>query len=271
LLLTRVLSAVVLVLIAGAAIYFGGPVFALAALAVAAGGAWELAGLLAMRELPVRPALAAGAAAATVLAVSAATRLAASGWGPLSWVVLPVVLVVVMGNEVIRGDTAQAVGGIGNTLLCALYPGLLAATWVVIRNGDRGLEWAAVGLLATWACDTGAYFVGSAFGRHGFFRHISPKKSLEGAVGGLVTSMAVTIAAAALGVIPGGITAGVGLGVGIAVIGQIGDLAESMLKRNVGAKDSGNLIPGHGGILDRMDAMLFVGAFLVTYVTLFGR
>ena len=110
-------------------------------------------------------------------------------------------------------------------------------------------------ILLVWAFDTGAYCVGIALGKRKFLSHISPSKSYWGLVGGLAASTAVAVGGMwAIGQPP---VMGLVLGPLISVAAQSGDLAESMLKRAAGAKDSGTLIPGHGGILDRVDSILF--------------
>ena len=122
-------------------------------------------------------------------------------------------------------------------------------------------------LVMTWANDTGAYLVGSRFGKHKLLPRISPGKTIEGSVGGVVTTLLV---AALLGTFFVGeelrMIDWLVLGVIVAVFGSMGDLVESMLKRSVGAKDSGNLLPGHGGILDRFDAFIFLLPFAAAYI-----
>ena len=129
----------------------------------------------------------------------------------------------------------------------------------------RGLAWLLIVILVTWLNDTGAYLVGRAIGRRPLAPRISPKKTIEGSLGGLLAAAGV----GALGVAWFGLEVhplfGAAIGLALGALGQIGDLTESMLKRRAGVKDSGTLIPGHGGILDRIDALLFAltgGIFL---------
>jgi phosphatidate cytidylyltransferase len=134
----------------------------------------------------------------------------------------------------------------------------LAGTLSLGWNGHaRGLAWLLVVILATWLSDTGAYLIGRAAGKHPLIPRISPKKTVEGLVGGLAASAAT--GAIAVGVFGLGIPwwSGLIIGIIIGAIGVIGDLAESLMKRQAGVKDSGTLIPGHGGMLDRLDALLF--------------
>ena len=120
-----------------------------------------------------------------------------------------------------------------------------------------------------WSYDTGAYLVGRQIGRHKFLTHISPSKSIEGLIGGVVASTIVTmLMLAAVGQDPVG---GLVLGPLLGLTAQAGDLAESMLKRAAGAKDSGTLIPGHGGMLDRIDSFLFAGPVVALYVVALVR
>src|SRR5204863_2422553 len=124
--------------------------------------------------------------------------------------------------------------------------------------------WVLALVLVVWAFDTFAYFTGRRFGRHPFMAHISPSKTLEGVVGGLVASAIVgAVLVAALG---RPWLAGLGFGLALAAAAQAGDLAESMLKRAAGAKESGTLIPGHGGMLDRVDSFLFAAPVVTLYV-----
>jgi phosphatidate cytidylyltransferase len=133
---------------------------------------------------------------------------------------------------------------------------------LVALGGERG--WILVLILGVWAYDTGAYFVGRRFGRRKFLTHISPSKTYAGLVGGLVAcTIVVTAIAVGLGE---PVAIGLILGPLLAGAAQAGDLAESMLKRAAGMKDSGSLIPGHGGILDRLDSFLFAAPVVTLFI-----
>ncbi len=120
-----------------------------------------------------------------------------------------------------------------------------------------GHGWLLVALAIVWAADSGAYFAGRAFGKRKLAPRISPNKTLEGLAGGLLAAIAVALAGAALMGTEGSMLPLVALVALLAVLfSVVGDLFESLLKRHVGAKDSGNLIPGHGGLLDRLDSVL---------------
>lgn len=142
-------------------------------------------------------------------------------------------------------------------------PSIPAGSPLAVLGADQG--WILLLVLAVWAYDTGAYFVGRRFGRRKFLVHISPSKTYAGLIGGI----------AAATIVCGLMLAGLGqawtgallLGPLVSLAAQAGDLAESMLKRAAGAKDSGRLIPGHGGILDRVDSFLFAAPVMVLYVS----
>ena len=128
---------------------------------------------------------------------------------------------------------------------------------ILMRIGDAGLQWTALAFLVTFATDTSAYAVGRAVGRRKLAPSVSPGKTWEGALGGLIVAAA---ASAALVALLNGIESylfpAVALGLGVGVVAQAGDLLESKIKRMAGAKDSGRLIPGHGGLFDRLDSLV---------------
>jgi phosphatidate cytidylyltransferase len=147
----------------------------------------------------------------------------------------------------------------------AAYIVALLAAAILLRARPDGLGWVLVILVGTWACDTAAFLVGRTWGRHRLARAVSPTKTIEGAVAGLVAAALVGSSASWLLAQPLQRTLGLGLVVGAAAIA--GDLIESAFKRRVGAKDSGWLVPGHGGLLDRVDSLLvamFLGYWYVT-------
>ncbi|HBV87351.1 phosphatidate cytidylyltransferase [Desulfosporosinus sp.] len=141
-------------------------------------------------------------------------------------------------------------------LLSVIYAVVLLSHLYLLRELPRGLEWTFVTIFLVWATDTGAYLIGRQFGRHLLAPQVSPKKTVEGSVGGLLLSIVVAILCWYL---IGGSSwlTYVILAVVIGISAQIGDLFESALKRSAGVKDSGEIIPGHGGILDRFDSLIF--------------
>ena len=132
-----------------------------------------------------------------------------------------------------------------------------AALALIHGSQQNGHRWLLIALLVIWAADSGAYFAGRKFGKHKLSPRISPNKTIEGLVGGMVASLVVALAAAPFA---GATVAQLPLVAIVVVVtvlfSVVGDLFESLLKRHVGAKDSGDLIPGHGGILDRIDSVL---------------
>ena len=145
--------------------------------------------------------------------------------------------------------------------------GLLVALPLLHRS--PGPAWVALAIAVTFANDTGAYFVGRAFGRHKLAPILSPGKTVEGGVGGLAAGLTVTFVAGWAFMPSLSIADRVAIGVVSGIVGPAGDLVESLIKRAAGVKDSGRSIPGHGGVLDRIDALLFVGAYVYLHVNLF--
>ncbi len=136
-----------------------------------------------------------------------------------------------------------------------------------LEQVDRWGGYMVMSVLAgIWVCDSAAYFAGSAFGRHKLLPRVSPGKSWEGSVVGFLAAIGLVLGARALFLPFLAVRDAVVIGVIIGVFGQLGDLAESLLKRDVGAKDSSHLLPGHGGAFDRFDSLLFVAPLVYLYV-----
>lgn len=165
------------------------------------------------------------------------------------------------------GEMTTVVNQFALTTLGLLYVPLLLAHLVLLRGLNDGRGWVFLVLLVVMAGDSCAYFSGISLGRRPLYPAVSPKKSIEGAVGGLLGSLAGALVAkswlpqlALFDVLL--------LGLGLGAAGQLGDLFESLLKRSFGVKDSGTLIPGHGGLLDRLDSLLFVFPLAFYYALL---
>lgn len=147
----------------------------------------------------------------------------------------------------------------------ALPMGLMNSLFF-LRNAGIDFPWILLALfILVWANDVFAYLVGSGFGKHKLFERLSPKKTWEGSIGGLIFTLAFgwlfSLLATNLD-----LTQWLGLAIIISVTANVGDLAESLLKRNAGVKDSGTIFPGHGGVLDRFDAILFATPFVYFYL-----
>ncbi len=281
----RTLGALVIVPLVGVA-FAASPIGIVAlALALAVLGGREAARLQAAAG---RPTLRGGVATgASLLVATAALPLLASADDPAHAALLGRLTevspgLVVVGLAVVaflRRDPAEGFAAWSATTFGALYVGLLAAlAWLASAAAPAGLNGAAATLLgagrawpvllvaAVWSFDTGAYLVGLTIGRHPFLPWISARKTVEGVAGGLVAATCAT--AVMLSILGRNPVEGLLLGPLLGAAAQAGDLAESLLKRAAGAKDSGSLIPGHGGILDRTDSFLFAGPLLVAYVIL---
>lgn len=176
---------------------------------------------------------------------------------------------VLIGRLFVPRPVEGALEDISATFLGIFYVALLFGFQVAIRMPPtpNGKQWIVFLYFVIWATDIGAYSIGIPFGKHKLFPKISPKKSVEGLLGGIVFAIGMALLCRLWFMPPMEILEAAGLGVLLAGVGTIGDLVESMLKRSTGVKDSGSIIPGHGGMLDRMDSMLFAAPVLYYYIT----
>jgi phosphatidate cytidylyltransferase len=156
------------------------------------------------------------------------------------------------------------------TITGLLYIGLTLSYLVMIRLLPQGEWFLLFLLLVTWAADTGAYYVGTLCGQHALAPRISPKKTIEGLVGGLLGAMLFAYVARWWFLSEFSSVDCIVLAVLLTLAGLWGDLAESAIKRSAGVKDSGGLLPGHGGMLDRLDSLLFTAPAFYYYVTFIG-
>ena len=238
--------------------------------------AWEAVRLLRGAGYPAIAALAVAGALAVAADVASLEQ-----YRPYAALFVAAVLVASGVVSFRQTDTRVGFASWMGTTFVAVYVGMLGA---LVRVGQvapplpanaplAGLGaqrgWILLVILLVWSFDTGAYFLGIALGKRKFLAHISPSKSYWGLIGGLVASTVVAVA----GLWALGQPAAIGLALGplIGAVAQAGDLAESMLKRAAAAKDSGTLIPGHGGILDRVDSFLFAAPVAAIFVTALVR
>ena len=159
-------------------------------------------------------------------------------------------------------NLSSTISSMGIMFFGMFYVGFLLSHVSLIRNMIDGKQWVLFLIATVWAGDISAFLSGSFFGRHKLFPKISPNKTYEGLVGGIVGSITVALAFALLFIPQLEIGFCIFLAIGLGVLGQLGDFTESMLKRSAQVKDSGSLIPGHGGMLDRLDSFLFSAPFL---------
>jgi phosphatidate cytidylyltransferase len=207
-----------------------------------------------------RPIWEVGMAAGILFALEAA-------W-PQPWqsVVLPALLVSTVAIYLRRGRPERVLANTALTLFGALYVGYLMSYVLRLRTLEGGAASALLVIFSVWAADSAAYFVGLAAGRRKLLPQVSPNKSVEGAAGGVAAGVLAGLICGAAFRLPLPMAAVVG-GV-CAVAGVLGDLWESAIKREVGVKDAGGILPGHGGILDRFDGLLFamvVGYFVMRW------
>jgi len=165
-------------------------------------------------------------------------------------------------------ELARAADRTGRYLVGALWVGGFFAALPMLRRLDHGLVWVFMVLAIAWLGDTGGYFAGRALGRHKLYPLVSPKKTWEGLAGGIALTVAGVFVIRAVALPELSVVEAVLLGVVLGCVATVGDLSESMLKRSYDVKDSGWLMPGHGGLLDRVDSVLFVGPLLYAFAVL---
>jgi phosphatidate cytidylyltransferase len=178
-------------------------------------------------------------------------------WDILPWALWPF-MAILLAEQVFHRNRPGSVHSWAGALAGALYIGLGLGFFLRMRALDQGDFRVMIVLVATWISDSGAYFVGVSRGKRRLAPEISPNKTWEGVWGGLIAGVpAVWLPSWLLLGLPH--WQGIVLGIVLVVAATLGDLAESVIKRQVGVKDSSGLIPGHGGMLDRIDSLLFVG------------
>ena len=187
---------------------------------------------------------------------------------------MTVLVVAVLLAELRRGAGRQAIANSAATLLAVLYVGWLGThlvalrelTWITGESYARGMAYALLPFVLVWVCDTAAYLVGKRWGRHRLMPDVSPRKTAEGAWGGLLASIgAAFVARATFAPFLTALDAAL-LGILVGVFGQLGDLVESLIKRDAVTKNTSELIPGHGGVLDRFDSLLFAAPVVYYYL-----
>jgi phosphatidate cytidylyltransferase len=279
----RIAFAAVAIPLALAVVWLGGPALAALVAAVAVLGTKELFAFA--EHQGIRPALVPGYLAAAAVPLLVWAFLAGAGWGgtilaawphaAALWVLAVLVWVLAMQRSGAKPLTAAAV-----TIFAPIYCGALPAFLIGIRHAGFGpRSWAGAvlvffPLVVTWICDTAAMFVGKAIGGPKLAPVISPGKTRSGGIGGFLGAIVAALLWNFLVLEPAGVAVTIGqaviFGAVIGVVAQVGDLVESVFKREIGVKDSGGLIPGHGGVLDRFDSLYFVLPVAAAMLRLFG-
>jgi phosphatidate cytidylyltransferase len=242
-------------------IWFGGIWLALFLLVVAIGGGLEFYRLMQVGGYHPNRILGLGWLALLILA----------HWQPQ---LLPYSLIVMAGMIVTLLDAMHQkqapISTWATTAMGALYLGTMLGQAMALRQLENGVWWVYLGLALTWMNDSAAFFVGVTFGRHKLWPRLSPKKSWEGTIAGWVT--AAIVGAVWILITPLSATHSPFFGAFVGFISGIlalwGDLSISTLKRQVGVKDTGHIFPGHGGVLDRLDSLLFVLPFVYQVVSI---
>ncbi|MBN2564329.1 MAG: phosphatidate cytidylyltransferase [Candidatus Eisenbacteria bacterium] len=193
--------------------------------------------------------------------------------GIFSSLFITVALVVVMVLELFRKDGELAVFHMSTTILGVFYVAWLGSHVILLRQLGEGLAQADLGgffvifaFSLAWGADTGAYFVGNLVGRTRLLPRVSPGKSVEGALGGVAAALGVAFLARATVIPMLTVVDAITLGLVAPIMGILGDLVESLMKRDVKIKDTSHALPGHGGMLDRFDSVLFVAPLVYYYL-----
>ena len=258
---TRLISGIVLVLIALVVIISGGPVLAATLFIISVIGLNELYRALGIEDGKFSPLAAVG-----YLGCAAYYIMVYCGYMAYTMKVVIAVLVLVMAVYVFtypRYKTDQVTG----TFFGVLYVAVMLSFIYELRQMQNGVYLVWLIFLSSWGCDTCAYCVGMLIGKHKMTPKLSPKKSVEGAVGGVIGAALLTVIygmvfRGAMGSEMSHVWIMAAISAAGALVSMVGDLTASAIKRNYGIKDYGKLIPGHGGILDRFDSVIFTAPLI---------
>lgn len=258
---SRIATAAVGIPLLALVIWAGPPLFSFLVAVAAAIGALELCHMARERG---RSPMAAATAVWAVALVGGAHFVASDSTDRAALPALTVTLAIVAAGALVSGvwmllRSRQGVGPAdwAVTAGAALYAGVLLSYAPLIWGLDQGREWVFLAIGVIFAADTAAFVVGKSVGRRPMAPRVSPGKTWAGSLGGLLGAVVACVAFTALLDLGVAVALAVALGALMAVVGQLGDLAQSRVKRAAGVKDSGWLVPGHGGLLDRLDSIVF--------------
>ncbi len=189
------------------------------------------------------------------------------------WLIIFGFFYLILLVELFRNNESATLN-ISSTIFGLFYPTIFFSFLILIRElpDELGIDYSAGGrwlvlmIITIWICDTAAYFIGKAIGRRKLFSRVSPNKTVEGAIAGVGFSFLTVYIFHLTYIKTLTLMECLGVGLIVAIFAQVGDLIESLFKRDVGVKDSSNLLPGHGGMLDRFDAPLFVAPLIYVYL-----
>ncbi len=195
------------------------------------------------------------------LALILSLAISFGGMKDISPFLVIVLLILAVLSMAVSQDLSSTISKMGITLFGILFVGFLLAYVSLIRNMPNGRLWVLFLIITVWAGDIFALLIGSFLGRHKLYPKISPNKTFEGLGGAVAGSIIVALVFSWLFIQNLKMGSCILLAMGLGILGQLGDFTESMVKRSAQVKDSGNLIPGHGGMLDRLDSFLFSAPF----------
>ncbi len=267
-LVVRALSGAVLAIVVMGALLLSHWTFGLLLLAITIGGVSEFYRM--SKAKGIKPQLVAGyCSAAAIFGVGFDYFFNSSQLNIVLLLFLMLIVPLMFLVELFNGGD-RPLSNVGTTVLALIYVAvpmaMLAGVPLLLSGGDWQPLTMIFYILTIWSNDTFAYLVGVPFGKHRLNERISPKKSWEGFFGGIVGAILMSIFAAYY--LDGSYIMWIGVGVITSTVGCLGDLVESMFKRTCGVKDSGNILPGHGGWLDRFDGLIFSAPFVFFYLIL---